>query len=215
MVDGSDTILAKAEHARVAEAIAAAEKGTSGEIYCVLARRSDDYFFPAAFVLSLLVMALTGVAALALEWSWTPLRPLDVIAAQAAVLLAGLMGLKLFPGARLWLVPSRLRSRRARDNAAKQFLAHNIHGTTRRTGVLIFVSLAERHAEVVADAGIAAVVPQAAWDAVVADLVAEARAGRLAEGFVGAVAAVGALLAEHFPPLPGQIGELDDHLVEI
>ena len=38
---------------------------------------------------------------------------------------------------------------------------------------------------------------------------------RLADGFVTAVAAVGALLAEHFPVRPDDINELDDHLVEI
>lgn len=214
-MNGGEGLLTESDHARIAKAITAAEKGTSGEIYCVLARRSDDYFFPAAFMLALLVLVLTAVAALSLQRSWTPVRPVDLIAAQAAMLVAGLMALRLFPATRLWLVPGRLRRRRAHDNAMKQFLAHNVHRTTLRTGVLIFVSLVERHAEIVADAGIAAAVPQTEWDAIVADLVAGARVGRLADGFAGAVAATGALLAEHFPPIPGQAGELDDRLVEI
>ena len=81
--------------------------------------------------------------------------------------------------------------------------------------MLIFVSLAERYAEIVADAGINAKVPQDMWDSIVAGLIDDAKHGRLADGFVTAVAAVGALLAEHFPVGPDDVNELDDHLVEI
>ena len=51
--------------------------------------------------------------------------------------------------------------------------------------------------------------------AAVAGLLDDARRDRLADGFVTAIAAVGALLAEHFPPRPDDVNELDDHLVEI
>ncbi len=119
------------------------------------------------------------------------------------------------PGLRIRLAPRRWQYMRAHDNALKQFLARNVHLTAERTGVLIFVSLAERYAEIVADAGINAKVPQDMWDSIVAGLIDDARHGRLADGFVTAVAAVGALLAEHFPVRPDDINELDDHLVEI
>ena len=76
---------------------------------------------------------------------------------------------------RIHLVPLRQRYRHAHDNAMKQFLSRNIHLTTARTGVMLFVSLAERYAEVVADAGINSRVPQETWDGVVAGLVAHAR----------------------------------------
>ena len=84
-----------------------------------------------------------------------------------------------------------------------------------RTGVLIFVSLDERYAEVVADSGINAKVRQDEWNAIIADLVAKAGAERLTDGFVGAIDAVGAMLAAHFPPRKRNPNELDDHLVEI
>ena len=50
---------------------------------------------------------------------------------------------------------------------------------------------------------------------IVDDLIEQARAGRLADGFVGAVDAVGKLLAAHVPPRAADRNELDDHLVEI
>jgi len=97
----------------------------------------------------------------------------------------------------------------------KQFLSRNIHLTSARTGVMLFVSLAERYAEVVADAGINNRVPQETWDGVVAGLIAHARRGAVADGFVEAITTVGALLAEHFPVTASDANELDDHVVEI
>ena len=87
--------------------------------------------------------------------------------------------------------------------------------TAARTGVLVFVSLAERYAEVVADSGIDSRVGQHVWDGVVRDLTAHAGDDRLADGFVKAIETVGTVLAEHFPASPGDTNELDDHLVEI
>ncbi len=112
-------------------------------------------------------------------------------------------------------MPRRLKYRQAHANAVKQFLARNVHLTTARTGVLLFVSLAERYAEVVADAGINQKVSQETWDGVVLQLVEGARESRLADGFVTAIGTVGALLSEHFPVSEDDINELDDHLVEI
>ncbi|TIS50709.1 MAG: TPM domain-containing protein, partial [Mesorhizobium sp.] len=113
------------------------------------------------------------------------------------------------------LVPRRLRYQAAHANAMKQFLARNVHRTSARTGVLIFVSIAEHYAEVVADSGINAKVGQHVWDGVVRELTRHAGDDRLADGFVNAIESVGAVLAEHFPITEGDTNELDDHLVEI
>ena len=108
------------------------------------------------------------------------------------------------PAVRPRVVPARVRHGRAQALAVQQFLAHGLHTTEARTGVLIFVSLAERHAEIVADAGIAAKVEQAVWDGILGALLAEIREGRLAEGLVAAVDGVGEVLARHFPPRAGR-----------
>jgi putative membrane protein len=112
-------------------------------------------------------------------------------------------------------VPRRWQYRHAHDNALKQFLARNVHITAERTGVLIFVSLAERYAEIVADAGISAHVGQNVWDEIVAALVDHARRDDLASGFVSAIGRVGELLAAKFPVTGTDVNELDDHLVEL
>jgi putative membrane protein len=207
--------LTDADHDRIAQAVRAAEAETAGEIYCVVARSSDSYFYPAAFFVTLAVMLASLAAALLLEYWWVSMRLPVFWAAVALALATAWLVLFLAPGLRIHFVPRNLRYRRAHDNGLKQFLARNVHLTTARTGVLIFVSLAERYAEVVADAGIDAKVPQETWNGIVADLIAHARKDRLADGFVTAIGAVGALLSTHFPHRPDDANELDDHVVEI
>jgi len=203
------------EHQRVAEAIRHAEASTSGEIYCVVAQRSDGYFFSSSLVviLSILVISL-GVAFLIETW-WLTMRLPVFVGAQLLAIALALLLIYALPDIRVRLAPRRWQYMRAHDNALKQFLGRNVHMTAERTGVLIFVSLAERYAEIIADAGIAAKVPQEMWDSIVAGLIEDAGNDRLADGFVTAAAAVGALLSEHFPVRVDDINELDDHLVEI
>jgi putative membrane protein len=203
------------DHVRIAEAIRAAEENTAGEIYCVVAKRSDGYFFSAAMMVTISILVISLAVAFFLETWWLTMRLPVFVSAQLLALAAALALVYALPGLRIRLAPRRWQYVRSHDNALKQFLARNVHLTAERTGVLIFVSLAERYAEIVADAGIDAKVPQDMWDSIVAGLIDDARNGRLADGFVTAVAAVGALLAEHFPVGPDDINELDDHLVEI
>ncbi|MER9160459.1 TPM domain-containing protein [Mesorhizobium sp. M0011] len=203
------------DHERIATAIRGAEEKTDGEIYCVVAHASDGYFFPAAFMATVCMLIVSLAVGYGLEAWWLSIRLPHFVLAQLLALACVLALLWALPGLRIHLVPRRLRYQAAHANAVKQFLARNVHRTTARTGVLVFVSIAERYAEVVADSGIDAKVGQHVWDGVVRDLTAHAGDDRLADGFVKAIEQVGAVLAEHFPVTVGDSNELDDHLVEI
>lgn len=203
------------DHARVTAAIGAAEEKTDGEIYCVVAHASDGYFFPAALVAMLGILLASLVLGIMLEAWWLSIRLPLFAAAQLLAAAAALLLLWFVPPLRIRLVPHRLRFAAAHANASRQFLAHNIHLTRSRTGVLIFVSLAERYAEVVADSGIDSRVEQSVWDEAVRELTTNAGEGRIADGFVRAIETVGAVLARHFPISPGDTDELENRLVEI
>ncbi|HEY5817566.1 MAG TPA: TPM domain-containing protein [Mesorhizobium sp.] len=207
--------LNNAEHRRIAEAIRTAEESTSGEIYCVVAGASDSYFYPSGFIVTLAIVLIGFLLSLGLEAWWLTVRLPVFLYAQILAIACALAVLSLLPAIRIHFVPRRLRYQRAHDNAIKQFLARNVHITAERTGVLIFVSLAEHYAEIVADSGIDAKVGQTEWDSVIGGLIDAARRDELAEGFVTAIGRVGALLAAHFPPRPVNPNELDDHVVEI
>ena len=113
------------------------------------------------------------------------------------------------------LVPDWITRRRASRGAREQFFERGLHLTRARTGVLIFVSVAEHYVEIIADEGIDTLVPPGTWDKAVADFVERVRAGRVAEGFLAAIEVVGTRLAEHFPRAPDDRDELPNHLIEI
>lgn len=209
------TIIGAEDHARIAEAIRKAEAETSGEIYAVLARSSDDYFFAAGFVVTCGILIASVIAAFLAHWYWFDIRlPMFGLAVLAAFLTAMLV-LWFLPAIRMLLVPRRIRYKRAHLNALQQFLARNVHITEHRTGILLFVSMAEHYAEVIADAGIHARVEQDEWNAIVATLIHHASRAQVAEGFVLAIGQAGLLLEKHFPAGPDNVNELDDHLIEL
>lgn len=207
--------LDRSEHQRVANAIRAAERRTLGEIYCVLARSSGDYFYQAGFAVLCAMLLVDVAVSIVLDHFWITARLPIFALIEALAAFAALIVLWAFPAARIHLVPNAVRYRVAHDNALRQFLARNVHSTTERTGVMIFVSLAEHYATVIADEGIHAKVPETEWSDIVEALTTDARNGQLAEGYVRAIESAGALLATHFPPRAGQPNELEDHLAEI
>jgi hypothetical protein len=90
-----------------------------------------------------------------------------------------------------------MRRAMAHRAASEQFLTRRISHTQGRTGVLIFVSLAERYARIIADEGIAAQVDQTEWQGAIDALTAQMRAGHVAEGFLAAISICGEVLARH------------------
>ncbi len=202
-------MITDSDRARIATAIAAAESRTSGEIFCVIARSSgDDRLLPLLWAgLAALLVPLPAI----LLAGWPAPR---VYLAQLLAFLLVALPLSL-PALRIRLVPRRVQAARAHEAALQQFLAQGLHRTGQRTGVLIFASAAEHHAEIVADAGIHARVDQSVWDEAVAALIAGIRAGRPGDGFTAAIAACGTVLAEHFPPTPDNPDELPNRLLEL
>jgi len=97
----------------------------------------------------------------------------------------------------------------------QQFLSRGIQNTQARTGVLIFASVSERYAEIVADQGINSKVTQAVWDNAIAALITAIKDGRPGDGFVAAIEMCGAVLAQHFPPDALNRDELPNKVVEI
>ena len=119
------------------------------------------------------------------------------------------------PFLRYRIVPAALAEDAAHRAALAQFMAHGVHLTSARTGVLIYVSLLPRRIEILADSGIHARVGQAIWDEAVARLAAEIRTGPLGEALAHAIRDLGALLAVHFPRPKGDRNELPNRVIEV
>ncbi len=195
---------------RITEAIRQAESGTSGEIVTVIAGSADAYWFIPLLWAAVLALGLPAVVLFVDPWIY----PVELYVGQLAV-FAVLALLFRWTPVKMLLVPGAVKRRRAGRLAREQFLAQGVHRTEGRTGVLLFVSVAERYVEVLADSGINDKVGPESWETLVETFVSEVREGRIAEGFTGAVDRCGALLAEHFPRSGGDADELPNHLIEI
>jgi putative membrane protein len=213
--------LSSEDIATIEAAIAEAEAGTAGELYCVVAAESGDYGeTPLAWAAGVALLApalllLGGVRVHApdLFEGWTAAQVseaaeraathalVDAIILQAALFVATLLVVGI-PAVRRALTPRSFKRERVRRRALEQFASKNLHLTRERTGVLIFVSFGEHMAELVADEGIAAHVEPHVWDRAMQALTAGLRRGQPGAGIAAAIRMCGEVLAERFPADP-------------
>src|ERR1044071_4157322 len=146
------------ERGRIAAAVEAAERNTSGEIYVVIDRQQHGH--PMIPVLWGAVLALLVAWPL---YHFTHLQPATIFLLQPVVFVVVVFAATLAPLHR-WLVPDPIAAGRARETAEALFLAHGVHLTRERTGVLFYVAIADRRVEIVADASIDGKVEQSRWD---------------------------------------------------
>jgi putative membrane protein len=178
----------------ITAAIRAAEQRTCGQIVCVLARSSSDY--------SAVPIQWAALLALVAPWPliyFTQLTVQRIFLIQIIIFIVAALILSWSP-LRMALVPRAVRRARAHRGAIEQFFLRGLANTRHRCGVLIFVSLAEHYARIVADQGIAAKVPQSAWQGAVDALTAHMRAGEVGRGFITAIERCGDVLAANAPP---------------
>ncbi|WP_375464747.1 TPM domain-containing protein [uncultured Methylobacterium sp.] len=195
--------------ARIARAVARAEGGTAGEIVVVLSARAGQYRS---------VVLLAGlVGGLALPWPLIALTPWSasaILVAQAG-LVAAILAAGLYEPLRVALVPARIRRARTREAARLAFWSRGLSRTRGRTGVLLYLSMAERHAEIVADDGVLARIGPDSWSATLSELLAALRAGEVEGGLVRAVDCIGADLARHLPAGPDDPDELPNRVIVV
>jgi putative membrane protein len=112
------------------------------------------------------------------------------------------------------LLPKSLRHWHAANLARRQFLEQNLHHTAGQTGVLIFVSEAERYVEIIADRGINRHVDASEWQSIIDQLTERVGQGKTLEGFLECIQRCGELLKTHVPAISPK-NELPNHLIVI
>ena len=223
------TQLSEADHAKVSAAIAAAEAKSDGEIVAVATPISDPYHDVAlhwAVAAMILVLAWVAWRPDWLQWwyklffgGWSPDPTLGELLTFLMVLAvlkftAVLLILKWMP-LRLTLTPGATKSRRVRRRAIGIFKAAAERRTVGRTGILIYLSMAEHRAEIVADEAITKVTTPETWGDAMTALLVEVKQGKIADGMVAAIERVSVVLAEHFPRSATDTNEIPDKLIEL
>lgn len=221
--------VSEADHRIVSDAVAAAEGATSGEIVTIVAARSNDYDDVALVWASIVAFVAMSLIALFPEFTrglydrmtggWghelTANAWLGTVIAIGVLKWIGIWLILLWRPLRLALTPRAIKAERVRARAVDLFKVGTESRTLGRTGILLYVSLKEHRADIVADEAIAAKVSPDIWGDAMDALIEHVRAGRPGEGMADAVRQMGTVLATHFPRGSENPNELPDRLIEI
>jgi putative membrane protein len=222
-------LLTADDHAQVTAAVAEAERRTDGEIVTIVADRSDAYHdvglhyaVAAMLMLAALFALFPALLQYKLDWfydGWTTGSELApavflLLIGQAVVFLIVRYALA-WPPLRMLATPGLTKSRRVRRRALQFFKSSAEKRTQGRVGILLYLSLAEHRAEIIADEAIHRLVPPERWGDAMAALLAKLRVGDPGGGMSDAVTGIAHILAEHFPKTDTDVNELPDRLIEL
>lgn len=222
--------LSEADHKLVTTAVGEAERSTDGEIVTIVTDLSDKYHDAGLqWAMGVTFLFLSSLAIfpafyqsiiIGLFGGWE--QDFTTAGEQMAVLFVASVALFLvmryvfaWMPLRLFVTPKSTKQRRVRRRAIDFFKVGAERRTMGLTGILIYVSLKEHRAEIVADEAIAEKVSPEVWGEAMVALIDEVREGRPGEGMAAAVRLVGVVLEEHFPKTDNNPNELPDRLIEI
>ena len=216
-------------HQRISDAVAAAEANSAGEIVTILADQSDDYgdvalawsavaAFGALTIISIWPeFYLSKLALFSSSWNtqWTASHAFAIATVVATLKFGSAWLLLLWRPLRMALVPGPVRKARVHERAIAAFRIGAERRTRGRTGILIYLSMREHRAEIVADETIATRVDPQVWGDALAAMLVELKQGHVAEGMCAAVERVGTILALHLPRDANDENELPNRLIEL
>ena len=221
--------LSKTDRDRIAAAVIAAEVHSAGEIVTIMADQSDGYE-DIALLWSALI-ALLALSALSFapqfylglvdrvtgEWDmqWQPGRLFALAAIVVTIKFAATWLILRWRRLRFALVPGPIKHARVRARALSYYRVGTETRTTGGTGVLIYLSRAERRAEIVTDPEVTAAIPAREWGAAMAAMIGHIGDNRVADGMIDAIGQVGAILTRHFPLDTADANQLPNRVIEV
>ncbi|OYW34979.1 MAG: hypothetical protein B7Y12_11220 [Rhizobiales bacterium 24-66-13] len=180
---------------RLHELMTTVERRTGAHFALVVTPLSDRYLLFPLIWAAAAALAVGGL--LAIFW---PLLPLPIgFLIQAGTFASSALIFDWLP-LRLLLVPGRIKREHCVGLARREFAARILADHEHRPGMLLFVSLGERHVEILADNALHTCVGEAAWNRAIATFMTAPKPGNsIADGLIGSIEACAATLEMHYP----------------
>ncbi len=191
----------------MAAAITAVERETDAEVVTVLTAQADNYAYIPLLWAGIIALLVPGIINYLTSW-----LSADVLLLSQWGVFALLSLVFRIPGINRRLIPRSVGYWRASNLARRQFLEQNLHHTAGATGMLIFVSEAERHVEILVDRGISERIGNDAWEDIIAAFTKQVKQGETLTGFISCIEDCGKHLKAKVPATH-QKDELPNHLV--
>ncbi len=204
--------LSDAEIKKISDIVAEAEKSTEGEIVPIIVRRSSAVGHVKWILTSLMTLVFVIAETVYIQNHWDSL---SVMAPPVAFILFYLSSVYLakIPWFQRVLTPNEDEISQVHARAELEFYRTQMKKTTKRTGILIFVSVMERRVVILADEGIAAHYQTETWDEIVRLMTDEFKKGQVYVGFEKAIKKCGEILQSHLPAASLAHNQLPDHLI--
>jgi putative membrane protein len=211
----AQTFFSKEEQTRIRDAVHRAELKTSGELVPMLVCESHSYPLAAirGAALAALLTALLATPLIA-EMFWLESSNLWVfLGLFTPIFLAVQFLVTSYPRLkRLFLFADEMDTE-VQNSAFAAFFTEELYKTKDANGILIFISLLERRAWVIADSGISERIPYERWEEAVAVITNGIRKKKQCQALCEAIKMIGDILEGEFPVQDGDINELHDLII--
>lgn len=198
--------------AKIEAAIEQAEKNTTGEIVPMVVSRCSHIGHVPYMMMALMVAIFLSIALFISRMDWFLVNDLWLILGSIMAMVLG-YGFAHLDSVTRFCIPQDDQWHQVDRRAELEFFEAGLQKTDGRTGILLFVSILEKRAVVLADKGISAKLPADTWNGIVQKLVDSVGHGKMEDGLSLAIARCGEILTEHFPVGAGGRNELLDHLI--
>lgn len=187
---------------------------SSGEIICVITQNSANYRFYPIFIAAIITLIIMPLAHVATSISLVDYRQISITYFIAMIIFYILSLSFIYTPLGVALTPKHIKKSCAKRFALEQFFSNNLHDTTHKTGILIFISVAEKHVEIISDKGINKVIEKITWDNMMDNLIKSIKQNKLGEGLLYNIPQLKSILVRHFP-VKDKIKELTNTVIEI
>ncbi len=217
--------LSKKDKEIISQAVAKAEKNTSGEIAVVVAKQSCDYAIyelTFAVLVGLVFMVLSLIYFPNIDsfikdmfWSNSPILTTSIIGLGTFAIITVFYFLANLPFIDRLIIPKSVKEEKVKEKADLCFLEYGVSNTRDRTGVLIFISKLEKKVMILADTGIAQVYSNDSWQKQVDRIINGIKTKNFTAELSEVIREIGQVLSQNFPIKSDDTNELSDHVREI
>jgi putative membrane protein len=207
---------------RVNNAIKKAERKSTGEITVSVIKESYDYaaqelmfgIFAGLVYFLIMMLCIHRVEPViqSMFWDYSPHYLLAFYGFSSFLVIFIFYLIGNIPFMDRLIVSRKLMQKKVNERAVRHFMESGVYNTKDRTGILIFISILEKRAELLADRGISKKIPQHKWDSIMDHLIQGIKSNQFIDHIQEAISECGELLAHHFPVDPDDRNELCDDL---
>ena len=177
------------QKSNIEKAVQNLEAKTSGEMVPYIVPDSDNYVEGTLYtIVSFLIIGVVMVMGASLVWMLPAgIAIVEILVFLILMMFLGFLMSYIFPSVRIQMVSDNTVARRVMQRAETAFLEREVFNTSKRIGILLFISQLERKVFILADTGISKIVPNEEWQKIVDDLIKSIKDKNTAEGIVNAI----------------------------